>query len=70
MEKYLIYGEGNKKPIRKTKHENDAFMFMMDIKNLQQHGCMTLVREDDNGDRQVWNEDIKAWESTEGQENE
>lgn len=65
MEKYLIYGEGTKKPIRKTKHENDAFMFVSDFKNLQQYGCMTIVREDDSGNAQVWNNELKAWESME-----
>lgn len=62
MIKYFIYGEGNKKPIRKTKHENDAFIFASDFKNLQQHGCMTIIREDDDGSRQIWNTDMKAWE--------
>ena len=65
MTKYYIYGEGSKKPIRKTKHENDAFIFVSDFKNLQQHGCMTIVREDDDGSRQVWNSETKAWELTE-----
>ena len=62
MTKYLIYGEGNKKPVRKTKHENDAFLFVSDYKNLQQFGCMTIVREDEDDVRQVWNNDLKAWE--------
>ena len=65
MTKYFIYGEGNKKPIRKTKHENDAFLFASDFKNLQQYGCMTIIREDDDGVSSTWNDDLKAWESTE-----
>lgn len=60
--RYLIYGETEKKPIRKTKHENDAFLFVSDFKNLQQHGCMTIIREDETGARQMWNNDTKAWE--------
>lgn len=63
MTKYLIYGEGNKKPIRKTKHENDAFLFISDFKNLQQFGCMTLIRENDDGSKQTWNTDLSAWEN-------
>lgn len=62
MIKYYIYGENNKKPIRKTKHENDAFLFITDFKNLQQYGCMTIVREDDDGIRQTWNSETMAWE--------
>lgn len=61
MTRYFIYGEGDKKPIRKTKHENDALIFISDFKNLQQYGCMTVVREDDDGVRQTWNDDLKAW---------
>jgi hypothetical protein len=61
MTKYLIYDENNKKPIRKTKHENDAFLFVSDFKNLQQYGCMTVVREDDDGSRCAWDADSKAW---------
>lgn len=63
MTKYFIYGEGNKKPIRKTKHENDAFLFISDFKNLQQFGCMTLIRENDDGSKQTWNTDLSAWEN-------
>lgn len=65
MTKYFIYGEGDKKPIRKTKHENDAILFATDFKNLNQYGCMTIVREDDSGFRQTWNSELKAWESME-----
>lgn len=61
MTKYYIYGEGNKKPIRKTKHENDAMLFISDFKNLQQYGCMTIVREEENDGRQVWDPDMMAW---------
>ena len=61
MTKYFIYGEGNKKPIRKTKHENDARMFASDVKNLQQYGCMTVVREEENDGRQTWDPDLMAW---------
>lgn len=64
MTRYLIYGENSKKPIRKTKHENDAFMFAADFKNLQQYGCMTIVREEENDGRQVWNDELMAWEAT------
>jgi len=63
MIKYFIYGESNKKPIRKTKHENDAMLFATDFKNLNQYGCMTIVREDDDGVREIWDSDIKAWTS-------
>ena len=65
MIKYFIYGEGNMKPIRKTKHENDAFIFASDFKNLQQDGCMTIIREDEYGTKQIWNNDMKVWETTE-----
>ena len=61
MSKFLIYGEGLGKPIRKTKHENDAIMFVSDIKNLQQYGCMTVICEDDNGKRLQYDPEMKAW---------
>ena len=61
MEKFLIYSEGDKKPIRKTKHENDAFNFVSDFKNLQQYGCMTIIREEENDGRQMWDSDLMAW---------
>ena len=63
MIKYFIYGESDKKPIRKTKHENDAMLFATDFKNLNQYGCMMIVREDDDGVREIWDPDIKAWTS-------
>ena len=66
MTKYFIYGEGNKKPIRKTKHENDALMFASDFKNLQKYGCMTIVREEENDGRQIWDPDLMAWINMEG----
>lgn len=66
MTKYFIYGEGNKKLIRKTKHENDALMFASDFKNLQQYGCMTVVREEENDGRQTWDPDLMAWINMEG----
>lgn len=59
--KYLIYGEGNKKPIRKTKHENDAMLFVSDFKNLHQYGCMIVICEDDDGTRSQWDPETKAW---------
>ena len=61
MTKYYIYGENEKKPIRKTKHENDAMLFASDFKNLQQYGCMTIIREEENDGRQVWDTDAMAW---------
>lgn len=61
MNKYFIYGENLGKPIRKTKHENDAMMFVSDFKNLQQYGCMSIVCEDDEGNRQQWDADSKSW---------
>ena len=61
MTKYYIYGEGSKKPIRKTKHENDAMLFASDFKNLQQYGCMTIIRDEENDGRQVWDPDTMAW---------
>lgn len=61
MVKFFVYAEGSKKPIQRKKHESDALLFISDFKNLQQYGCMTLVREDDSGERQVWNNELKAW---------
>lgn len=51
MMKFYIYGESQRKPIRKTKHENDALLFVNDFKNLQQYGCMTIICEDEDGTR-------------------
>lgn len=66
MTKYWIYGENDKKPIRKTKHESDAMLFVTDFKNLQQYGCMTIVREDEDGSRMMWDSEMHAWINTEG----
>lgn len=66
MCKYYIYGENMGKPIRKTKHENEAMSFVSDFKNLQQHGCMSIICEDDEGRRLQWNADTKAWIAMEG----
>ena len=66
MVKYLIYGENSKKPIRKTKHENDAMNFITDFKNLQQYGCMTVYCEDDMGQIMQYNAETRAWEASEG----
>lgn len=66
MTKYYIYGENMGKPIRKTKHENDAMLFVSDFKNLQQYGCMSIVCEDDDGNRHQWDADSKAWVMVEG----
>lgn len=63
MTKYIVFGESNKKPIRKTKHETDAMLFASDFKNLQQYGCMTIVRENDDGSRQTWSDETKSWEA-------
>lgn len=63
MVKYYIFGEGTKKPIQRKKHESDAFVFVSDIKNLQRYGCMTIVREDDDGRSYHWNADTSIWEA-------
>jgi len=65
MIRYYVYGEGNKKPIRKTKHENDAIIFATEFRNLQQYGCMTIVREHDDGMRQTWDSATNSWVSME-----
>lgn len=61
MCKYYVYGEGLGKPIRKTKHENDAMLFVTDFRNLQQYGCMSIICEDDDGFRRQWDPETKAW---------
>lgn len=60
MTRYLVYSEEGKKPIKKFKNENDVFIFISDFRNLQQYGCMTAVCDND-GARQLWDDDIKAW---------
>jgi len=61
MKKFLIYGEGLGKPIRKTKHENDAMLFVSDFRNLQQYGYMSIICENDDGKRLQWDADNKVW---------
>ena len=65
MCRFLIYPENMGKPIRKTKHENDAMLFVSDFKNLQKYGCMSIIREDDDGHRLQWNAEDKAWAAME-----
>lgn len=66
MCRFYVYPESMGKPIYKTKHENEAMLFVSDFKNLQRYGCMSIIREDTEGSRCQWNADDKAWIAMEG----
>lgn len=62
MTKYLIYADGEKKPIRKFKRENEAIMFASDFKNLADYGCMSVVMDTDSDGKFVWDHEAGAWQ--------
>ncbi len=63
MTRYFVYAETERKPVRKFKHEYEAMNFISDFKNLQQYGCMRLIKEADDDGRCLWNPDESAWEA-------
>lgn len=69
MVRYLIYADDDDHPgkqivVRKTKHEYDALNFVSDVKNLSRYGCMTLIKQDDEGSY-IWSNENDTWEKTE-----
>ena len=65
MTKYLIYADGEKKPIRKFKRENEAIMFASDFKNLADYGCMSIVMDTDSNGKYIWDHEAGSWEMME-----
>lgn len=65
MTKYLIYADGERKPIRKFKREYEAIEFASDFRNLADYGCMTVVRHQDDGSEDSWNMQNATWENVE-----
>lgn len=61
MTKYEIYADGDNRPVKKLKREYDALNFISDVRNLARYGCMTLVRESDDGETMVWDEMNSVW---------
>ena len=49
MTRYEIYADGDNRPVKKAKRENDAIAFVTDIRNLSRYGCLTLIKELDDG---------------------
>ena len=69
MVRYVIYADDDNHPgkqivVKKTKHEYDAINFVNDVKNLSRYGCMTLVRQGDEGSY-TWSNENDTWEKTE-----
>ena len=62
MIKFLVFADGDKKPLKKFKHESEAFSFVKDIRNLQRYGCLSVERITDD-DRCTWNRESAVWES-------
>lgn len=60
MTKYLVFAEGQKKPVRKFKNEYDAISFISDVRRLSEYGCMSLKMETD-GASFVWDEALSDW---------
>lgn len=65
MTKYFVYADGEKKPIKKCKRENEAIMFASDYKNLANYGCMSVVMETDSDGKYVWDHEAGSWEPME-----
>ena len=49
MTKYMIFSQDEYEPVKKIKHEKEAIAFTKDIANLKKYGCMTVVKETDDG---------------------
>lgn len=50
------------KIIKTFKHEQDAFDFQNDPKNIRMYcGSTSLVRRDTDGSLYIWNEDEEVW---------
>ena len=69
MIRYYIYAEDDNHPgkqimVKKTKHEYDAINFVNEVKNLSLYGCMTLVKQDDDG-KYTWSNEDSMWENLE-----
>lgn len=65
MTKYFVYADGEKKPIKKFKRENEAILFASDYKNLANYGCMSIVMETDSDGKYVWDHEAGSWEAME-----
>ena len=61
MTKYVIYADGDNRPVKKLKRENEAINFITDMRNLAAYGYLTLVRESDSEDDAVWDNLAGAW---------
>ena len=54
MTKYMIFAQDEYEPdkkvaLKKIKHEKEAVAFAEDITNLKKYGCMTVVKETNDG---------------------
>ena len=68
MTKYMILADdpdGHPVIIRKFKNENDAIIFVSDMKNLSRYGCMSIRRRQEDGSCYIWHSDTKVWEQEE-----
>ena len=61
MTKYEVYAEGDNRPIKKTRREYEAIGFACDLRNLARYGCLTLIREADDGSVSVWDNLDGTW---------
>lgn len=65
MTKYMIfvqdeYEPDKEVPLKKIKREKEAIAFVGDVTNLKKYGCMSLVKETDDG-RYKYNEENGEW---------
>lgn len=71
MTKYMVYADDEAHPgtmklvKKKIKHEREAFDFIADVRNLQQYGCMTVIKDTDDQGSFFWNKDTNSWEHME-----
>lgn len=61
MTKYVIYADGDNRPVKKFKRQNEAISFVSDVRNLATFGYLTLVKEQDDAEDCVWDNLACEW---------
>lgn len=61
MTKFVVYSDGDNRPVKKCKRERDGISFVTDIRNLAAYGYLTLVKESDAGAPCVYDTLTNTW---------
>lgn len=68
MTKYAVYTDGDNRPVKKFKRENEAIDYVNDVRNLSRFGYLTLVKETDTGEAYAWDNLAGGWRVMDDQE--